>query len=431
MKLIRTLVGCLLAGILVVTVSINVYAEESWAVDNETKCQICWVSDVYNLVKATWYGPKVDGKAEGKGTLIFTIHEKDSGKDREGRGKCEMKAGKLDGKVSIKFKDGDSYEGLYKDGLKEGKGVYKWSDGKIYDGEWKKGWQEGKGNFTYPKVGVYQGDFKNGQREGNGVLRFKNGVVYDGQWRNDCRNGRGTFKNKNGKTIYDGQWQNDSIIQQENWYTDSKSGCRICWVNANWILVNAVWTGSAVNNQAEGSGTLSLDLISPAGVEIKGTIAANMKNGKINGHVNAHYSNGLSFNGTYREGLIEGQGFVKYPNGESYEGDWKNNLPEGKGVYKSPDGIVYEGDWKNGCKDGKGFIKYQNGDKYQGDFKNNYANGQGVYTWSDGRGYVGGWKDGGRNGYGVYKQPNGTIIYDGLWKDDLIVNLKKTGTLYL
>jgi hypothetical protein len=41
------------------------------------------------------------------------------------------------------WKNGDSYEGNWKNDLRDGKGVFIWSDGDKYDGEWKKDMKEG------------------------------------------------------------------------------------------------------------------------------------------------------------------------------------------------------------------------------------------------------------------------------------------------
>ena len=77
-------------------------AAESWATDPKTGAQVCWAADNYNIVAATWSGPKVNNKAEGKGVLTVTTRGKDGG-ETQGQADAEMKAGKLDGNVSIKW----------------------------------------------------------------------------------------------------------------------------------------------------------------------------------------------------------------------------------------------------------------------------------------------------------------------------------------
>jgi|GEM_PF-5179324 len=75
-----------------------------------------------------------------------------------------MQAGKLHGKVSQKWSNGDTFAGTYVNGVVEGHGVYRFAErsGRIYDGE-----------------------FKNNKPDGYGIYKEDNGkVVYEGQWIN-------------------------------------------------------------------------------------------------------------------------------------------------------------------------------------------------------------------------------------------------------
>jgi hypothetical protein len=136
----------------------------SWVTDPATGFKIGWNNNNFILRAASWSGPVVEGKAEGKGTLTVTIRDKD-GKDLQGRGEAEMIAGLPDGKAALEWSDGHSYDGYYKAGKRNGKGVMKSSDGQTYDGEWKD-------------------DLRNGY----GVLKDAGGkVLYDGEWKDDKR----------------------------------------------------------------------------------------------------------------------------------------------------------------------------------------------------------------------------------------------------
>ncbi len=140
------------------------WAAESWVSDPASGCKIGWASDFYTLSAASWSGPVVDGKAEGKGILTLTARGKD-GKEKQGRGEVEFVAGLLEGKASIKWADGDSYEGFYRKGLKEGTGLYYFSsNGSTYEGEWKNGEMNGRGiqKDANGKV-MYEGEWKNGE----------------------------------------------------------------------------------------------------------------------------------------------------------------------------------------------------------------------------------------------------------------------------
>ena len=50
-------------------------------------------------------------------------------------------------------------------------------NGDRYEGEWKNGKIEGKGIYCRNNGDRYEGDFKNGKREGKGILYLNNGLV--------------------------------------------------------------------------------------------------------------------------------------------------------------------------------------------------------------------------------------------------------------
>jgi len=57
--------------------------------------------------------------------------------------------GKREGQGILKFKDGDLYEGGFKDGKMHGKGRYKLADGDVYEGTWVSGAKHGPGTYWY------------------------------------------------------------------------------------------------------------------------------------------------------------------------------------------------------------------------------------------------------------------------------------------
>ena len=46
---------------------------------------------------------------------------------------------KWHGEGTLKFPDGSSYSGEWKNNKMHGKGIFKWSDGKVIKGTWKEG----------------------------------------------------------------------------------------------------------------------------------------------------------------------------------------------------------------------------------------------------------------------------------------------------
>ena len=67
---------------------------------------------------------------------------------------------------------------------------------------------------------------------------------------------------------------------------------------------------------------------------------------------------------------------------------------------------------------GQGAIFFASGAKYVGEFRDDDMNGQGAYTFPDGSKQEGTFKDGLLNGFAVYYNSDGTILKQGIWKDD-------------
>ena len=158
MKLLRTTI-LLLLGIFLLS-GATALAAEQWAADpaNGSKICIVFTGDNVTLVSASWSGPEAGGLADGQGKLQFVYRDK-AGKETKVQADAEMKAGKLDGKVSMKWSGGDAFEGTYKNGLRES-GTLRWAGGLSYEGEWK-----------------------NGQPNGHGLGRNSAGNIYfEGQW---------------------------------------------------------------------------------------------------------------------------------------------------------------------------------------------------------------------------------------------------------
>ena len=52
--------------------------------------------------------------------------------------------------------------GFYSEGCPHGRGTIKYTDGEIYEGDWFEGCASGKGTMKYPKGDVYDGDWFEG-----------------------------------------------------------------------------------------------------------------------------------------------------------------------------------------------------------------------------------------------------------------------------
>jgi hypothetical protein len=94
--------------------------------------------------------------------------------------------GKRDGKVRVKYPNGDLYLGTYKQiGAlirREGHGVYTWNLEDADDGE-----------GGAPIMARYEGQYARGLRHGIGMMKYSNGDVYRGRFVLNKREGQGTL----------------------------------------------------------------------------------------------------------------------------------------------------------------------------------------------------------------------------------------------
>ena len=70
--------------------------------------------------------------------------------------------GKMNGKGTVTFKNGDTYTGNLVNGSFSGYGKFKSKDGWTYEGQFVNGQPEGKGTLTTEANVVYKGTFKQG-----------------------------------------------------------------------------------------------------------------------------------------------------------------------------------------------------------------------------------------------------------------------------
>lgn len=89
----------------------------------------------------------------------------------------EVVNGKPNGKGTMVLKDGSKFEGFFVDGVINGYGVATYDDGSKYEGYWQNGKWHGEGKLIYSDAHYYQGDFIENNYDGSGVEYDKNGNV--------------------------------------------------------------------------------------------------------------------------------------------------------------------------------------------------------------------------------------------------------------
>ena len=154
-----------------------------------------------------------------------------------------------------------------------------------------------------------------------------------------------------------------------------------------------------------------------------------IKGGCDNGHGIYKYSQGIEYEGQWKNGHLNGKGVLTYPDGSKYVGEWKDNQRHGQGTYFYSDGSKYMGEFDKNRRNGKGTYIHPDGSQYTGQFKGGERNGNGTYTFFDGSKYVGQWKQNQRHGKGTYTFSDGRK-YVGQWKNNRFVEPLTSGEKY-
>ena len=105
---------------------------------------------------------------------------------------------KCSGNGTIKYDNGDAYEGKFKDSEPHGQGKMTYiDDGRVCEGNWQDGKLQ-KGSCKWENGSVYEGELVDGLPHGKGNMTNSNGNVYEGEWRKGMRHGKGSCKFSNG-----------------------------------------------------------------------------------------------------------------------------------------------------------------------------------------------------------------------------------------
>ncbi|XP_064389423.1 alsin-like [Halichondria panicea] len=114
---------------------------------------------------------------------------------------------------SMKWPNGDCYEGEFLFGKFHGTGTMLWlshHNRRTYTGSWRDGSIQGYGEMTYTDHTVYTGWWSMERRCGHGRLDLpEGGGAYIGAWEGGKRNGYGIFNNVAKSERYLGMWRND------------------------------------------------------------------------------------------------------------------------------------------------------------------------------------------------------------------------------
>jgi len=185
-----------------------------------------------------------------------------------------------------KFKNGDRYEGGWKNGLPEGTGKYRWRDGSTYQGQWKEGTKHGMGVYTWPSGANYNGDWQRGCMHGYGTFRAADGSMYQGNWAKDLKHGLGK-KIYSNEDKYEGIWKNGK----------PHGPGRYVWKDGN--EYNGEW-----------------------------------REGQMHGHGTFQWKTGERYDGEWRAGRECGLGTFQWKDNATYDGLWHDGKKHGIGIFR-------------------------------------------------------------------------------------------------
>ncbi|MDR2219093.1 MAG: hypothetical protein LBE24_00745 [Methylobacillus sp.] len=146
--------GLLLAMISVLAMGItNAHAEDEGWIKDKNGCAVL-NPDPQPNENIIWNGKCKNGYAEGAGTLTWFI---DGKLDSTSTGTWTR--GKMNGKGTIVYGNGERYDGGFANDFWSGKGIYTMPDGRRYEGTFVDGNPQGEGTVTEPNGKKYKESF--------------------------------------------------------------------------------------------------------------------------------------------------------------------------------------------------------------------------------------------------------------------------------
>ncbi|WP_281613192.1 hypothetical protein [Flammeovirga sp. SubArs3] len=143
-----------------------------------------------------------DGQRHGMGTYTW-----EDGTVYQGKWRNDL----MDGRGSLKFANGNKYEGNFSKGQPFGAGVYNWANGDVFQGGFLDGKMHGRGILITRSGERHEGTWMYNQVNGEGQHWYANGAQYIGEWKNGKRHGKGIMLYPNGDTEQ-GEWRDDEYV---------------------------------------------------------------------------------------------------------------------------------------------------------------------------------------------------------------------------
>lgn len=370
--------------------------------------------------------------------------------------------GLMEGIGTIIEKDGSTYSGSWKRGVKDGEGNETLSNGEVYNGQFNRNKRNGNGclitkdgckiegsfrtgkvvdgvstEITYPDGKKYEGETLSCQPHGNGVMRYPkpkdatDAAVYNGEFSHSKRHGKGMCCYANGD-VFEGYWENDEPVTMSMENMES--------LNEHEVAVPEHKPTIEVDIDNDGESVAAMSHLTDPTMVSATTLDMSCHASTCSSTIHT-YPNGDTYHGRL-DRRRQRQGYGKYVTATTtYEGMFKNNKKHGKGEFITSFS-KYDGEFFNDEMHGEGVLIFNDNSNYTGSFKEGQYHGKGTLTEEDGTVYKGQFLNGLRHGNGIESYPNNTyydgefknnkkdgfgtllslgqsILYTGLWKNDL------------
>ena len=301
------------------------------------------------------------------------------------------------------YANGDSYEGLVKNGIAHGSGIYQWADGEVYAGQFENGFKHGIGNYYYTDGSMQSGHWVNDEfRPDLEYLDYHAGIVSmdGGYWEGYAKNKDWIFgeyySDYMGK-VYEGKFVDGGVPDDFGVLVEflDEQLCQFKEGMMNGISVN--YTGEYYTvNWCENDNCEEIDNAKLSKIVQQLSLPKEAVEDAL-----ADKPEG------FRIGTVGGNyGHYNYGSGNNYIGFLSNGIRHGYGTYTFKEGPVlsYEGVYFNGERDGLGRIIFRDKSWFIGEFEGGVPNGKGCWSKADGTYQAGFWEDGkyveGESGFG-------------------------------
>jgi len=304
----------------------------------------------------------------------------------------------------IFYSNGDHYKGTFsKSGKKEGYGIYTDKEGNSYEGFYKNDTYYNYGLLKFKNHGnndnilMCESTFDNAGNPNWACIHYKDKSIYCGEVDEDfLPNGQGKLRNTNGTTV-EGDFKNSNRIKGAQ-YGKLENGL-------NYEVTYDIYDSEVKNKN------FKYLRVADADGELVPLENNNNKNVEIKLNNNDVYIGECSDDFLkHGYGIYQTESYI-------YEGQFNNDMMDGYGqIYYKNTNETYIGQFKSDKKQGYGRFTWNNKEKqvYTGDFDNDNIEGFGQLSLSDNIIYTGEFAKSKTNGFGKlnFKAQNKEIYFE-------------------